>query len=144
LKVDTRYAGFWRRFLAAIIDGVVIFGVAIFSALMFEMMTIFSFSDEDGEVTLIGYSMALLFFPWIYHAFMESSIHQATFGKMAMGIMVTDIQGDRITFARASGRYFAKYLSYVTIYIGFIISAFTARKQALHDLIADTLVVVKT
>ncbi|MDX6593454.1 MAG: hypothetical protein QOJ13_2650 [Gaiellales bacterium] len=65
----------------------------------------------------------------------------ATLGRRALGIKVTDVEGNRITFARATGRYFAKILSALTLLIGYIMAAFTARKQALHDLIAGTLVV---
>jgi uncharacterized RDD family membrane protein YckC len=72
---------------------------------------------------------------------MMSSEWQATVGKRVMSIVVTDIEGKRITFARATGRHFAKYISAALLGIGFIIAAFTARKQALHDMIAETLVV---
>ena len=78
---------------------------------------------------------------WLYFGFMESSAWQATLGKRAVGIMVTDLDGHRISFARASGRYFASLLSQMIIYIGYIIGAFTERKQTLHDLIVSTVVV---
>lgn len=77
---------------------------------------------------------------WIYEAGLESSSKQATLGKMALGLRVTDKYGRRITFARASGRYFSKLLSRILM-IGYIMAGFTARKQALHDMIAGTLVV---
>jgi uncharacterized RDD family membrane protein YckC len=78
---------------------------------------------------------------WLYFAYQESSPAQATIGKRALGIKVTDLEGNRISFGRATGRYFAKYLSAITLFIGFLLAAFTARKQALHDMIAGTLVV---
>jgi uncharacterized RDD family membrane protein YckC len=84
-------------------------------------------------VTFIG--------PWLYEAFMLSSEWQATVGKRAMSIAVTGIDGNRISFARATGRHFAKWISVFTLGIGFIMVAFTAKKQALHDMIAETLVV---
>jgi len=77
---------------------------------------------------------------WIYEAAMESSSRQATLGKMAMGLKVTDEQGRRISFARATGRYFSKIISGMILFIGYIMAGFTARKQALHDMIAGTLV----
>ena len=71
---------------------------------------------------------------------MESSSRQATVGKMALGLKVTDLEGRRISFARASGRHFAKYISGMILLIGYIMAGFTERKQALHDMIAGTLV----
>lgn len=78
---------------------------------------------------------------WLYHALMESSAKQATLGRMALGIRVTDLNGNRIGFGRATGRYFAKILSALILGIGFLMAAFTAKKQALHDIPAGTLVV---
>ena len=78
---------------------------------------------------------------WLYFALMESSSKQATLGKMALGIRVTDVNGNRIGFGRATGRHFAKILSGLILGIGFLMAAFTEKKQALHDMIAGTLVV---
>ena len=78
---------------------------------------------------------------WLYFAIMESSHEQATFGKLILGITVTDMQGRRISFARASARFFSKVLSAAALGIGFLMIAFTPRKQGLHDIIAETLVV---
>jgi uncharacterized RDD family membrane protein YckC len=72
---------------------------------------------------------------------MESSVKQGTVGKMILGIKVTTINGGRISFARATGRFFAKILSSLFLFIGYIMAAFTQRKQALHDIIAETLVI---
>jgi uncharacterized RDD family membrane protein YckC len=78
---------------------------------------------------------------WLYYALMESSAKQATVGKMALGIIVTDLEGRGIGFGRATGRYFAKILSALILGIGFLMAAFTERKQGLHDMVASTLVV---
>jgi uncharacterized RDD family membrane protein YckC len=78
---------------------------------------------------------------WLYNALMESSAKQATLGKMALGIVVVDLGGKRISFARATGRFFSKFLISSILLIGYILAAFTEKKQALHDLIAGTLVV---
>lgn len=119
------YAGFWKRFVAYLIDAIVL---GIIGALL----TIGMDEDSAGLVTgLLG---------WFYFAGMESSTRQATIGKSIMGIYVTDVDGRRISFLRATGRYFAKFLSALILFIGFIMVAFTARKQALHDMIAGTLV----
>jgi uncharacterized RDD family membrane protein YckC len=118
------YAGFWERFAAIVID-VFILGVAAGVV----------FAGTFGAGTVISF-----FLPWLYEAFMMSSEWQATVGKRVMSIAVTDLDGKRITFARATGRHFAKYISTFLLGIGYIIAAFTERKQALHDMIAETLV----
>jgi len=119
------YAGFWVRFVAMIVDAVIL---AVAGGLI--------------SAAAFGAGLALsLFLPWLYEAFMLSSEWQATVGKRAMSIMVTGVDGSRISFARATGRHFAKYISAFILCIGFIIAAFTAKKQALHDMIAETVVV---
>ena len=80
---------------------------------------------------------------WLYYALLESSPSRATLGKMALGIVVTDLQGGRISFGRATGRHFAKYLSSLILMIGYLMAGFTRQKQALHDILAGTLVVIK-
>ena len=80
------------------------------------------------------------YFFWLYFAIMESSAKQGTLGKMAVGLVVTDKRGKRLTFGRATGRYFAKWISGKILIIGYIMAAFTEKKQALHDIIAGTMV----
>jgi len=89
-----------------------------------------------GGVTFV----LVLFGSWLYEAFMESSSYQATLGKMIFGMKVTDLNGNRISFERATGRHFAKWLSGMILCIGYIMVGFTDRKQGLHDLLAGTLV----
>jgi len=85
--------------------------------------------------------MIALLLQWLYYAYLESGEKQATWGKQALGIYVTDLTGNRITFGRASGRFFAKIVSgLIPLGIGFIMAGFTDRKQALHDMIASCLV----
>jgi uncharacterized RDD family membrane protein YckC len=74
---------------------------------------------------------------------MESSASGNTFGKRAVGIRVVDLQGQRISFGNATGRYFGKILSALIVLIGYFMAGFTARKQALHDMMAGTLVIKK-
>lgn len=119
------YAGFWKRFVAYLID-------AILLGVIGGILT--SQADEataSSITTILG---------WLYFALMESSSRQATIGKSVMNIYVTDLNGQRISFLRATGRYFAKFISAIILLIGFIMAAFTERKQALHDMIASTLV----
>ena len=80
---------------------------------------------------------------WLYWAGLESSGLQATLGKRVVGLMVTDMAGQRISFGRATGRYFGKILSAMLFYVGFLMAAFTDKKQALHDMLAGTLVVLR-
>ncbi len=143
----TRYGGFWIRFVAAIIDGFLvsivvwpvagIIAVAIGFAGGAVRMPDFGVHLVRGIVIWV----LLVLTDWIYEATLESSSRQATVGKMVLGLKVTDEQGSRISFARASARFFSKILSRMTLLIGYIMAGFTARKQALHDTIAGTLVV---
>jgi len=143
------YGGFWIRVLAAIIDG------AVTSAIVFPMIFILALamglssagSRQPNPAVALGF-LAIWFpialgIPWIYSAAMESSRHQATLGKMAVGLKVTDIYGARISFGRATGRHFGKVVSAIALYIGFIMVGFTERKQGLHDMIAGTVVLKK-
>ena len=100
--------------------------------------------DPNGpEMTLGNAFLNLLSIlaGWIYFASTESSSWQATVGKKLLNLKVTDMNGDRLTFGRATGRYFGKILSSLICLIGFIMAAFTEKKQALHDMMANTLVV---
>jgi uncharacterized RDD family membrane protein YckC len=80
---------------------------------------------------------------WLYYASMESSRWQATLGKRLFGLYVTDLGGKQITFARASGRHFGKLVSQFVLFLGYVMAGFTARKQALHDMLAGCLVLRK-
>jgi len=95
------------------------------------------FSILEWTIFIFGIST-----PWLYHAIQESGQHQATPGKRLIGLRVTDLSGNRISFARASARYFAKFPSFFLLLTGYLIQPFTARKQALHDILAGTLVVL--
>ena len=132
------YGGFWIRFVAYIIDAILIslvFGVvtSIFGVRYVEMDDL---SRIDPTTNLLSLVVA-----WLYFALMESSERGATVGKMAMGLRVVSNDGKRISFMNATGRYFAKILSALIFCIGFIMIAFTDRKRGLHDMIAGTLVI---
>ena len=139
------YGGFWIRVLAALIDGVIVRLAAVPVVLIFGglgmagMMTGLPHAGLailGGGVTI----MLVLLGGWLYEALMESSSYQATLGKMILGMKVTDLYGNRISFGRATGRHFAKILSGMVLCIGFIMVGLTQRKQGLHDLLAGTLV----
>lgn len=137
------YAGFWVRFSAAVVDGL-IFMLGYF-VIAFGLGMVLGSQDmaiDENDVTVqVLDQLASLLLGWLYYALQEAGPHQATFGKRVMGIRVTGLDGGRITFLRATGRYFAEILSALTLMIGYIIAGFTPRKQALHDYIAGTLVV---
>lgn len=152
------YAGFWLRFVAFIIDSLIL-GIPL-SVLIGLGAAVFGLSaaigslhpDEAPQALLgilgLGFVFAVLGVflvgGWLYYAWTESSSWQATLGKKTLGLYVTDLGGQRISFARATGRFFGKILSgHFTIYIGYIMAGFTEKKQALHDMIAGCLVLRK-
>jgi uncharacterized RDD family membrane protein YckC len=153
------YAGFWLRLVAYLIDSALIgaiFGViAIFLILGVGGLAILQNVEDQlnaGDTSalvpiLMAYGffiLAALFGGWLYYALMESSARQGTLGKMAMGLSVTDISGQRVSFGRASGRFFAKIITgLIPFGIGYIMAGFTEKKQALHDMIASCLVMKK-
>lgn len=120
------YGGFFKRLVAAIIDGIILAIVGFIVGLVLDNMAL-----ENLISIVIGF---------LYFALQESSPRQATLGKQVMGIYVTDMNGNRISMVQATIRYFAKYLSALILFIGFIMAAFTEKKQGLHDIIAKTLV----
>jgi uncharacterized RDD family membrane protein YckC len=144
------YAGFWVRFLAYIIDSVVmslglicvlipLFFLTGFGALLSRIHPEEELGDA-GILVILGFiflaAMASLVVTWLYHALMESSEWQAT-----VGLVVTDMAGRRVSFGRATGRHFGKIITnMVPAFIGYIMAAFTERKQALHDMIAGCLI----
>jgi len=136
-----KYAGFWRRAAALMIDrallGFVNFSLSVLYAIV---SGVEPDSEAMGEIVLASAIFGFLL-RWLYHTLMESSSMQATIGKAALGILVTDDRGGRISTVRANGRYWAKIVSAIPLGFGFLMAGFTPRRQALHDLIAGTLVV---
>ncbi|MCB9045666.1 MAG: RDD family protein [Chitinophagales bacterium] len=126
------YAGFWARFFAYFIDGLIL---AIPGFIIR-----FVVNDSLLEGNLLSATITFIV-DWLYFALQESGSAQATLGKRILDIKVTDMDGGRISFGRATGRYFGKIISAIILMIGFIMAAFDDRKQALHDKMAGTLVV---
>lgn len=155
------YAPFGARFAAYTIDGLITgipSMIALFAAFFFLFFGRFGLllrqaqPDPDAVRALVmsmfpifALSMLpILAMHWLYFAGMESSARQATFGKSIMSMRVADLDGQRISFGHATGRFFAKLVSgIIPFLIGYWMAAFTAKKQALHDLIAGTLVLRK-
>ncbi|MDE2225022.1 MAG: RDD family protein [Xanthomonadaceae bacterium] len=151
LHAPLLHAGFWRRFAAYVID-MLILGAAVFVLYMLFVFVVIVPAAASGgrhvNDAAIGASMlmawlAVIVAQWLYFALCESSAWQATPGKMALNMCVTDTYGRRIGFGQATGRYFGKILSSFIFDIGFMMAGWTARKQALHDLMANCCVVRK-
>ncbi|HEX4603657.1 MAG TPA: RDD family protein [Candidatus Angelobacter sp.] len=117
------YAGFWMRVGAYLLD-IVILVIPLFILSLLPLLGI--------VIDIVGI--------WLYFALQESSERQATIGKRALNIYVTDLQGRRISFGQATGRHFSKIISSIILGIGYMMAGFTEKKQALHDMIAGTLI----
>ncbi|WP_226002970.1 RDD family protein [Paenibacillus sp. BJ-4] len=151
------YAGFWKRTLAYIIDSLILgFVFMIIGIIWVVIQALGNWMPSPAEASvltdgppaiftmrILGQSLMNLGGSWLYFALMESSKCRATVGKLALGIVVVDEFNQKLSFGRASARYWSKILSSIILWIGFIMTAFTAKKQALHDLIAHTYVVDK-
>lgn len=152
------YAGFWLRAAAYFIDGLIlgipfslVMIILIFLLGGFHLMMRRSPLDPRDVAfagpLILTFLFAMIIFvglQWMYFAGMESSSRQATFGKATMSLRVTDLDGRQLTFGRATGRFFAKIVSgMIPLAIGYLLAGFTEKKQALHDMIAGTLVLRK-
>ena len=122
-----------------LIDSIIIIpiNVVIGMVLGFALVVV-GFDSIQFVLNIIG-----LIVSWVYFALMECSRTQGTLGKMALGIKVTDLEGNQISFAKATDRYLCKLISYIILAVGCIMVAFTERKQGLHDKLAECLVVNK-
>ena len=155
---EIRYAGFWLRFIAYIIDDFILgfvgflISIPFIGGIVFSAIGIGSNPESTENIlkglagifgSVAGLIMVIVILGWLYFALMESSKSQATLGKMALGLKVTDLEGNPISFARATGRYFGKIISGMILYIGYILAGLTEKKQALHDIIAECLVIRK-
>ena len=153
------YAGFWLRFVAHILDGLIIGLPVTIVAMIVVLSSGFggfiknlpnapdpdeAISNAVGAAFFVGIGLIVLVIflgSWLYYALFESSSWQATPGKKVLNIFVTDINGAPASFGRATGRYFAKFVTQlIPLGIGYMLAGLTERKQALHDMIASTLV----
>jgi uncharacterized RDD family membrane protein YckC len=160
----TAYAGFGQRLLAFIIDGIII-GI-VYTVILTPIMTVIglgiaseaqnmqSMTEDEAAAATVGMVgsilavvgtaiVAIYAIQLLYYSIMESSKLQASVGKLAMGIKVVDLNGNRVSFGTAFIRAIGKILSGMIMYIGYLMAAFTEKKQGLHDMIASTLVVKK-
>ncbi|MFX1342016.1 MAG: RDD family protein [Promethearchaeota archaeon] len=136
------YAGFWKRFAAWILDGLILFAIGLAVSFAFDFLYFLTPIPFLWYVIISDFLLGI-FTSLLYYSIFESSSHQATPGKMALGIIVTDIAGQRISFGRAVARDLSKIISVLTLGIGYLIIGFTEEKRGLHDYIAGTLVINK-
>jgi uncharacterized RDD family membrane protein YckC len=156
------YAGLGRRFVAFIVDIIIIllFDLVAMAVLgltrgiqnsyfyFVQHIAVDTLTPEGTMAALLGsilaaYGIVLIVIPWLYFAGFESSRSQATPGKLLMHIVVTDMTGNKPTFARVTLRHFAKFVSALIIFIGFLMIGLTQRRQGLHDRIAGCLVLLQ-
>jgi uncharacterized RDD family membrane protein YckC len=156
------YAGLGRRFVACIVDLILVIllglvavsGLGLFRGLqnayfyLVQKIPADQLTVEGTTGALIGsilaaYGILLVVVPWLYFAGFESSRSQATPGKVLMNLVVTDMDGQKPTFARTSLRFFGKFISAIIIFIGFLMIGFTQKRQGLHDKIAGCLVLLQ-
>ena len=137
------YAGFWRRLGASLIDQFIMQIPYILAIPIILVVGIFVPQSWVKTAMIWAFLIAYLVAYLLYGPLMESSRRQATLGKEALGIMVTDKDGKRVSFGRAFGRNLGKVVSAILYYAGFIMIAFTEKKQGLHDIMAKCLVVKK-
>jgi uncharacterized RDD family membrane protein YckC len=141
-------AGFWIRFLAYIVDGFILaLALVLIGGVILGLVIALGGSGEDSEAAIgVGIVFALLIYfvvGWLYEALLTSGPHGATFGKQAVGVRIVRADGTPMSFGRATGRHFLKILvtPMVPLAIGYILAGFTQGKRALHDFMADTLVI---
>jgi uncharacterized RDD family membrane protein YckC len=134
LKRDIAYAGFWRRLLAYLIDLLVIGAVGA------TLGTLVITVAPDNRLALANVLPVTSAIGWAYFVLFETSPARGTLGKIALNLFVADVHGDPISYPRAALRYLFKTFSTLLLGLGWIMAAFTPRKQALHDLMAGTLV----
>jgi uncharacterized RDD family membrane protein YckC len=143
-SLSLTYAGIWFRLVAALMD--FLFGgaaIALVARVLVDIVRLTGLASPHQSAAGSGslYLVTFLLGYWLYYAGMESSPLEATIGKIALRLRVTDLDGRRISFSCATLRYLGKLVSMATVLIGFLVAIFTRRKQALHDLFANTLVV---
>ncbi|AHM61434.1 transmembrane rdd family protein [Flammeovirgaceae bacterium 311] len=147
---EPKYATFWSRLLAIIID---YFLVNLVLSLIIAAVIVIGYADEGPGIVQQGDDLVrdlteswgpaqllLLGGYWLYFAIMHSSAWGATVGKRVLGLYVADEDGHRLSFWQASLRFLGKLISLFTLFVGFLVALVHPRRQALHDLIAKTYV----
>jgi uncharacterized RDD family membrane protein YckC len=137
INESTKFAGFWIRVWAYILDYLVILFLLVLIGLIVHLI----FPGTDPESVEVLEAILVLSVMWIYFTGLPASSWQATVGKKVAGIKIVDKNGNRISFARATGRFLATFLSVLIFSIGYLMVGLTRRKQGLHDMLAGTYVI---
>jgi len=138
------YIGFWERFGAHLIDGVILI-VALIGFFILDtaiLMLLWAPLSYYDATYVFAYLLWFLFV-FLYYVYMESSSRQGTFGKNVLGIIVTDLDGNRISCGRATVRFIGRIIESISYGLLYLIIPFTAKKQGLHDFMAGTIVIRK-
>ncbi len=151
LAAQPHYAGFWRRFIAAVLDQIILlvgraFIYGAIGLIIYAMLFVFDARSQIEMVFRIYAGILALvdfWITWIYFAAMESSSLQGSLGKLALGIRVSNMDLKPVTFEQATVRYFSKIISSLTIGVGYLLCAYSSKKQALHDFVGKTVLVVR-
>lgn len=130
-----QYAGFWRRAAAFALDQLI-------PILVFSLPLVLIWNPTSGEEVL-ALNLLGVVVSWLYYALQESSRHQATFGKRLLGLVVANMNGQRLSFARATGHHFARIPSGLLLLVGYFMALFTERRQTLHDKLAGVVVLCR-
>lgn len=147
---EPRYGGFWIRLVAYFIDGILNNIIGIIIGIILGILVGIAAGSANAEMTesnlfllkMASYVLSLIT-TWLYFALFQSSKYMSTPGKMLFGLVVVDKEYNRLSFAKATGRFFATFVSAIILFIGYIMAAFTNKKRALHDMIAGTYVIYK-
>ena len=139
VPMDMDYAGFWIRFVAVFVDGILlsIVNYGLYFGVLLGLRT-------QGETTMTIAQISVSIFQMLLSAGYEIWMigkYGATIGKMACKLKVVMADGSKLTYGRATGRYFSKILSQLILMIGYIMAGFDSEKRALHDMICNTRVI---
>jgi len=140
--LTTSYATFWQRFAASLLDALVLMPIGIVIGI--GLFLYFGLDAAESKLVDALSNIFAIIATWLYYALLESSKKQATWSKRVMKIRVSDLSGQRISFGRATLRYFGSFISSLILFIGYFMMLWTAKKQTLHDLMTGSLVTQDT
>ncbi len=138
-----RYGGFWRRLWAWLVDGLVLFFPDTILRLTLDLPTPLRTRpsiDGDTHRVIVGFAITTALW-WLYCSILESSPMQGTLGQQLLGLKVTDLAGRRVSYLRATGRYFGQFLSSLICGVGYLFNLWTPRRQTLHDMVSGCVLV---